>query len=108
MCGGGLAATGGSGTELDASSSQLLLESLDDAAVHLTDAALAQVQRRSDLFHRQFFIIVEDDDQALISVQAFGDQSHQVIFLDSSGRIFPFLILQDVDWSPKDCNRDGS
>ena len=55
-------------TQFDATSTQLLLKSLNDACVHLTDPAFAQVQRRADLFHRHLFVIVEDDDETFVAV----------------------------------------
>ena len=60
---------------------QLLLQSLHDAAVHLADAAFAEIERRADFLHRQLFVVVENDDQSFVAIQPFGDQSHQVVLL---------------------------
>ena len=38
--------------EFDATTSELLLQTLNDARVHLTDSTLAQVERHADFFHR--------------------------------------------------------
>lgn len=38
--------------KFDSSASQLLLQPLDDAAVHLADTTLAQVEGHADFFHR--------------------------------------------------------
>ena len=65
--------------------------------MHLADAAFAQVERCSDFLHRQFLVVVEDDDQSLVTVQALGNQSHQVVFLDTASRVFTLLVLQHVD-----------
>ena len=48
-----------SGPELGPARRELRLEPLDDRRVHLRDPRLAQVERRADLLHRQFFIIIK-------------------------------------------------
>lgn len=53
---------GGLRSEFGASSSQLRLQTLHDAAVHLADAAFAQIERGADFLHRQFFVVVQNDD----------------------------------------------
>src|SRR5688572_16508596 len=58
------------------------LEAGEDAAVHLTDPALAQVQRRTDLLHRHLLEVIEDDNEPLGPAQALGDQLLQVLALD--------------------------
>src|SRR5688500_4892550 len=70
--------------ELAAAAFELALQALHDRAVHLADAAFAQVERRADLFHRQLFVVVQNDDQPLVAVQALGNQPHQVGLLDST------------------------
>ncbi len=85
--------------ELGSASAELALQSLNDAAVHLADAAFAEIERRADLLHRQFFVVVEDDDQPFVAVQALGDQPHQVVLLDAASGIFTLLVFQDVDFA---------
>ena len=58
---------------------------------------LAQVERRPDLLHRHLLVVVEDDDEPLVAVQALGDQPHQVAVLQPAGRVFGLLVLEDVD-----------
>src|SRR4051812_40255615 len=65
-------------TELRPPLRELRLQPSDDAGVHLADARLAQVERRADLLHRHVFVVVEDDDQAFVAVQAAGDEPHQI------------------------------
>ncbi len=65
---------------------QLGLKPLNNAAVHLTNATLAQIQGGTDLLHRQFFIIVQDDDQAFVAIQTLGHETHQVACQDIQGR----------------------
>lgn len=50
----------------------LCLESGEDRRVHLTDAALRQIERNADLLHRHFLVVVEDDDQPLGSREPLG------------------------------------
>ena len=63
-------------TELWTASSELRLQSLHNTAVHLTDSTFTEVERCPDLFHRQLFVVVENDDQAFVSVETLGDQPH--------------------------------
>ena len=51
-----------SSPEFRAAAAELLLKTLYDAAVHLAHTALAQIQRCADLFHRELFVIVQNDD----------------------------------------------
>ena len=44
--------TGGSTTKFYATSAKLVLQTLNNATVHLKNSALAQIKRRPDLFHR--------------------------------------------------------
>ena len=83
--------------KLHSTRAQLLLQTLNDAAVHLADPALAQIKRRTDLFHCQFFVVIKNNDQAFVAVEAFCDQSHQVVLLDSASWIFAFLVLKNID-----------
>lgn len=59
--------------EFGASTAKLGLETLNDAAVHLTDAAFAEIECGTNLFHRQLFVVVEDYDQSLVAIQTFRD-----------------------------------
>ena len=59
---------------------ELSLQTLHDAAVHLAHAAFAKIKRLADLFHREFFVVVQNDNESLIAIEAFGDQTHEVIF----------------------------
>src|SRR5262245_26745943 len=86
-----------SSTELRPSLRELRLQPRDDAGVHLAHARLAQVESRADLLHRHVFVVVEDDDQPFVAVQAAGDKPHQVTVLDAVGRILGLLVLEDVD-----------
>lgn len=67
--------------------------------MHLADAAFAEIERGADLFHGQLFVIVENNDQAFVAVEAFGDQSHEIIFLNSLGGVFALFVFEDVDFS---------
>src|SRR6185312_9256723 len=49
--------------EFGPAAAELRLQSLHDRTMHLADAALGKVERGADFFHRQLFIIVENDDQ---------------------------------------------
>src|SRR6516162_1835740 len=53
---------------------KLVFEPGHDARVHLTHAAFREPQRVSDFLHRQFFVVVEDDDQPLVAVEALRHQ----------------------------------
>src|SRR5262245_11911152 len=76
---------------------ELVFEARDDAGMHLADAALRKAERIADLLHRQFFVIVEDDDQPLIAVEPFRHQLHQVALLDAVGGVDPLVVLENVD-----------
>ena len=41
---------------------------------------LAQIECRADFLHRHLFVVIENDDQAFVAIETFGDQSHQVAF----------------------------
>ena len=45
----------------------------NDARMHLADARLAEVERGADLFHRHVFIVIEDDNETFVAVEAAGD-----------------------------------
>ncbi len=79
--------------------SELDLQSLYDAAVHLADTAFTQIKCGADFLHRQFFVVIKDDNQPLIAIEALRDQSHKIIFLYPPGGIFTFLIFQNVDFT---------
>ena len=55
-------------SELRAASAELALQALHDRAMHLAHAAFGEIERGADLFHRQLFVVVEDDDQPLVAV----------------------------------------
>src|SRR5687768_8378163 len=59
--------------EFRPATSQLALEALHNRAVHLADAAFRKVERSADLLHRQLFVVVEDDDQSLVAIEALRD-----------------------------------
>ena len=71
----------------------------NDARMHLAHTTLTQVQRRADLLHRHLLVVVEDDDEPFVAVEAAGDQSHQVAVLEAIGGILGLLVLQNVDLS---------
>src|SRR5438876_623697 len=64
--------TSASVAELRPALGKLRLEPGHDAGVHLADARLAQIQGGADLLHRHVLVIVEDDDEAFVAVQAAG------------------------------------
>src|SRR5206468_2298661 len=74
----------------------LRLETCEDAAVHLADARLGEVQGGADLLHRHLLEVVEDDDQPLGAGKSLGDQFLQVLALDLAHRVGPALVLQHV------------
>src|SRR5262245_26053155 len=49
-------------SKLRTPAAELALQAGDDAAVHLADAAFAQVERGADFFHRQLFVVIQNDD----------------------------------------------
>ena len=65
--------------------------------MHLADTAFREVERGADLFHRQFLVVVEDDDQPLVAVEPLGDKPHEIRFLDPASRIFTLFVFEDVD-----------
>jgi hypothetical protein len=75
----------------------VLLQARDDTRMHLADARFAQVERRADLLHRHVFVIVEDDDEPLVAVEAARHEAHQVAILQAVRRILRFLVLENVD-----------
>src|SRR5689334_12044153 len=87
----------GSGAELGPARRELRLEALDDRGVHLRDPRLAQVERGADLLHGQLFVIVEDDDQPFVAVEALGDHPHEVLALEPARGVLALLVLEDVD-----------
>ena len=87
------------GSKLDSASTELFLETLHNAGMHLADAAFAQIERCADFFHRQFFVVVEDNDQAFVAIETFGDQSHQIAFTDSSSGIFAAFVFENIDFT---------
>lgn len=62
--------------ELRAAAAELIFQAVHNAGVHLAHATFRQPERVADLLHRQFLIIIEDDDQPLVAIQALGDQLH--------------------------------
>ena len=87
----------GSGAELGPTLGELGLEALDDGRVHLGDARLAQVERGADLLHGQLLVVVQDDDQALVAVEALGHHPHEVLALEPARGVLALLVLEDVD-----------
>src|SRR5262245_31579786 len=83
--------------EFRAALGELLLQPRDDAGMHLAHAGLAQVESRADLLHRHVFVVVKDDDKALVAVEAAGDEPHQVAVLQTVGGVFGLLVFQNVD-----------
>ena len=75
------------------------MKSLNDARVHLANAAFAQVECGADFFHRHLFVVVEDDDQTFVAVETFGDQTHQIAFTDTACWIFASFIFKYVDFA---------
>ena len=65
--------------------------------MHLAHAGFGESQRVADLFHRQLFVVVEDDDESLVAVQALRDELHHVALLNAVGRVFALLVFEDVD-----------
>jgi len=63
----------------------------------LTDARFAQVERCADFLHRHVFVIVENDDEAFVAIQASRHQSHQIAILQAMRRVLSLLVLKDVD-----------
>src|SRR5262245_4400323 len=57
------------------------LEAVDDAGMHLANAAFAEIERGADLLHRHLLVVVEDDDEPLVAVEAARDQAHEVAVL---------------------------
>ena len=49
--------------------------------MHLGNSRLTQVERGADFFHCQFFIIIEDDNKPLITIQTLRDHAHEVLAL---------------------------
>src|SRR5690349_2736708 len=79
---GGRRVMGRSGAEFGAASSQLPLQAADARAVHLAHAAFAELERVADFFHRHLLVVVEDDNQPFVAVQALRDEPHEVGLLD--------------------------
>ena len=75
----------------------MALETLDNCAVHLADAAFGQVERGADFFHRHLLVVVEDHDEALVAIEATSDELHQVAVLKPARRVFRLLVLENVD-----------
>ena len=69
-----------------------------NTAVHLADTTFAKIQSCPNFFHCQLFIIVENDNQAFIAVKSFRYQPHQIILLNTAGRILSFFIFKNVDF----------
>lgn len=84
--------------EFEPSFFKLLLESGNNTAMHLTDAAFAQIESHSDLFHGHFFVVVEDDDESFVSRKTFGNKTHEIGFLNPFGRILTPLIFDQIDF----------
>ncbi len=78
---------------------QLRLQPGHDARVHLADARFAQIERGADLLHRHVLVVVEDDDEAFVAIQAARDQAHQVAVLQTVRRVFGLLVFEDVDFA---------
>ena len=56
------------GSKFRAMPPQLLLKTLHDTGVHLANPAFAQVESCADFLHRQFLVILENDDEAFVAV----------------------------------------
>src|SRR5262249_47293609 len=84
-------------TKLRLPLSQLRLQACDNAGVHLAHARLAQVEGRADLFHRHVLVIVEDDDEALVAIEATSHEPHEIAILQAMRGVLCLLIFQDVD-----------
>src|SRR6266404_2883369 len=76
---------------------ELLLEAGDDAGVHLADARFAEVERGADLLHRHVLVVVEDDDEPFVAIEAAGDQAHQVAVLQAIRWVLGLFVFEDVD-----------
>ena len=48
----------------------------DDAGMHLTHAGFGQAERVADFFHRQFFVVIQNNDESFVTIQALGDDLH--------------------------------
>ena len=55
-------------SELRAAATELFLEPGHDAGMHLADTTFTQVKRGTNFLHRQFFVIIQNNDQAFIAV----------------------------------------
>ena len=67
--------------------------------MHLADTAFTEVERCTDFFHRQFLVVIEDDDQPLVTIESLGDQSQEVVLLAASCGILTLLVIQDIDFA---------
>ena len=65
--------------------------------MHLANAALRKIKRNPNLFHRELFIIVKNDDHPLVAVETFGHESHEIGFLIPASRIFTLLIFENIN-----------
>ena len=74
------------------------METLDDARVHLAHSAFAQVECRADFLHRHLFVVVENNDQAFVAIETFGDQTHQVAFAGTARGILTAFVFEDIDF----------
>lgn len=54
--------------EFRATAFELFFQASHNAGVHLADAGFGQSERVADVLHCQFFVIVQDDDQAFVAI----------------------------------------
>ena len=74
------------------------LHSFDDSRMHLADATLAQIQSRTDFFHRHFFIVVKDDNHTFFLSQPLRALADDFSALKALHRSLALFIGQDVDF----------
>ncbi len=72
-------------SQIQAASTQLFLKALHNAGMHLTDATLTEIQGSPDLFHGEFFIVIEDDDQSIVAVSPFVTSRMRSPFFEFGG-----------------------
>ena len=65
--------------------------------MHLTDARLAQVEPGADLLHRHVLVVVEDDDETLVTAEAARGQAQQVAVLEAARWRFGLLVFQNFN-----------